>query len=89
MTDNVENIEKVSIREFRNHMAKYTANAVPFAVIKHGHTVGYYIPVHVKPAEKDYENLQIAAEALEKMMLDAGLSEETLLEDFKALRKEK
>jgi hypothetical protein len=86
MTDNVE---KVNIREFRNNMAKYTVGKMPFAVIKHGHTVGYYIPVHVKPAEKDYENLQIAVEALEKMMLDAGLSEETLLEDFKVLRREK
>jgi hypothetical protein len=86
MTDNVE---KVNIREFRNNMAKYTVGTMPFAVIKHGHTVGYYIPVHVKPEKKDYENLQIAADAFEKMMQDAGLSEDTLLEDFKALRKEK
>lgn len=80
-------IEKISVREFRNNMAKYTETESPFAVMKHGHTIGYYIPVHTKPKEADYNALRMASVAFDKMMQDNGLHEDNLLEDFKVLRK--
>jgi hypothetical protein len=52
---------KVGIREFRNNMAKYVDESTPLAVIKHYHTVGYYIPIQQKPHEEDYCALQQAA----------------------------
>ena len=82
----MSDIEKVNIREFRNNMAKYAYADSPFAVMKHGHTVGYYIPVPREPAEEDYKTLHRAAETFDKFMQDSGLSEDVLMEELKELR---
>ena len=79
-------MDKISIREFRNQMAGYIAARSPFAVTKHGHTVGYYIPVNTAPRDEDYNALRAAAAAFDKMMREQGLDEETLMQDFKDLR---
>jgi antitoxin (DNA-binding transcriptional repressor) of toxin-antitoxin stability system len=82
-------MEKVGIREFRNNMAKYIDGTTPLTVVKHGHTVGYYIPVQQNPEEEDYRALQQAAETFDKMMQECGLDEEMLLQEFQEARRQK
>ena len=67
-------------------MANYIGGHSPFAVTKHGHTVGYYIPVHPKPQDADYMALRTAAAAFDTMIQEQGLNEETLVAEYKALR---
>jgi antitoxin (DNA-binding transcriptional repressor) of toxin-antitoxin stability system len=82
-------MEKVGIREFRNNMAKYVDGSAPLAVVKHGHTVGYYIPIQRKPDEEDYRALQQAADVFDRMMQECGLDEEKLLQEFQEARRQK
>jgi PHD/YefM family antitoxin component YafN of YafNO toxin-antitoxin module len=82
-------MEKISIREFRNNMAHYTSNATPVAVMKHGHTVGYYIPVHREPSAEDRQNLREAAAAFDALLAQHGLQEDEIIAEFQALRRTK
>jgi antitoxin (DNA-binding transcriptional repressor) of toxin-antitoxin stability system len=81
-------MEKVGIREFRNNIAKYVDGNTPLTVMKHGHTVGYYIPVQQNPEAEDYRALQQAAQIFDKMMHECGLDEEVLLQEFQAVRRQ-
>jgi hypothetical protein len=80
-------IQKVSVREFRNHISQYMEGSSPFAVTKHGQTVGYYIPAKPQPSETDRLSLQKAASALDAMLAENGVTEEELMQDFRELRK--
>ncbi len=81
-------MEKVGIREFRNNIAKYVDGSTPLAVMKHGHTVGYYIPIQQQPNEEDYRALQQAAGVFDQMMQECGLDEENLLKEFQETRRQ-
>jgi hypothetical protein len=39
---------KVGIREFRADMAEFIASSTPIAVTRHGQTIGYFIPTHLR-----------------------------------------
>lgn len=82
-------MEKVGIREFRNNMAKYVDASIPLAVMKHGHTIGYYIPIQQQPNEEDYRTLQQAAGVFDQMMQECALEEENLLKEFHEARRQK
>lgn len=80
---------KVGVREFREHLPQYLLTSVPVAITRHGETVGYYIPTrhHVEKAELD--TLKQAAQALEKLLISHGITEDELLSEFRALREGK
>lgn len=80
---------KVGIREFRHNFGDYAESSKPIAVTKHGRTVGLYFPMRPKATEEDLEKFRKAGEALQKQMKELGVTEDQLVEHFKALRKEK
>lgn len=82
-------LEKVGIREFRTHLAKYLNASSPIAVMRHGQTVGYFFPAQPKPAFSEIEALKRAAEKLDALLQENGLTEELLLEEFRQLREQK
>lgn len=79
-------VEKIGVREFRNNLAKYIDASKPVAVMRHGETVGYFLPTQKKPEQADLESLKIAAEKLEQLLVESGITEDELVEEFKELR---
>ena len=77
---------KVSIREFRSHLAHYAGASAPIAITRHGETVGYYIPARPSPAQAELDALKEAAARLDALLAQAGVSEEEMLTAFRTLR---
>ena len=78
---------KVGIREFRDNLASYLLESeAPVAITRHGDTVGYYIPARRKRSESEREALKQAAERMQAMLAERGISEDEIVEDFKEWR---
>ena len=73
-------MRKVGIREFRDKATTLLATGETLLVERHGHPVGYFVPIKQKGDETDA--LQKLGDALERAVNDTGLSEEQLSELF-------
>jgi hypothetical protein len=82
-------LEKIGMREFRNNLAKYLNSDQPIAVIRHGQTVGYFLPTQQLPADAELAGLKRAAEKLDTLLHEAGITEDTLVAEFRQLREQK
>ena len=79
----------VGIREFRDKLATYLLTAdKPLAITRHGDTIGFYLPVRRKRTEGEKRALDEAHEQLLKMMADAGVTEDDVIQEFERLRRE-
>jgi hypothetical protein len=78
---------KVGVREFRENLSDYLESAAPIAIMRHGKTLGFYVPTPRRPQEEDLEALRRAGEQLDALMASSGASEEQLVSEFKTLRK--
>jgi antitoxin (DNA-binding transcriptional repressor) of toxin-antitoxin stability system len=79
-------LQKIGIREFRNNLAKYLSASEPIAVMRHGQTIGYFLPTHQKPAIAELETLKVAAAKLDALLAAKGVTEDELVEEFRQLR---
>lgn len=79
--------QKIGIREFRNNLAKYLSATEAVAIMRHGQTVGYFLPTHKKPEQAELESLKVAAEKLDRLLADSGITEDELVAEFRELRK--
>jgi antitoxin (DNA-binding transcriptional repressor) of toxin-antitoxin stability system len=79
-------LQKIGIREFRNNLAKYLSANEPVAVMRHGQTVGYFLPTHKKPEQAELESLKMAAAKLDELLVSSGITEDELIEEFRQLR---
>ena len=79
-------LSKVSIREFRSHLAQYAGASSPIVVTRHGETVGYYIPARPSPDKAEIDALKEAASRLDSLLAQAGVNEEDMLAEFRKLR---
>jgi hypothetical protein len=77
---------QVGVREFREDLAEYLASPVPVAITRHGQTLGYYIPVRRKLDEESLAALKRAAEELQALMAEYGVTEDEVISDFQAQR---
>jgi hypothetical protein len=82
-------LEKIGMREFRNNLAKYLNSDRPIAVIRHGQTVGYFLPTQQLPADAELAGLKRAAEKLDTLLHEAGITEDMLVAEFRQLREQK
>ncbi len=82
-------LEKIGMREFRNNLAKYLNSDRPIAVIRHGQTVGYFLPTQQPPVDAELAGLKRAAEKLDALLQEAGIAEDTLVAEFRQLREQK
>jgi antitoxin (DNA-binding transcriptional repressor) of toxin-antitoxin stability system len=80
---------KVGMREFRHRFGEYAEADKPVAVTKHGHTVGFYIPLRRKPAAQDLAAFREATQSLQTWIREQGVKEDDLVEQFGNLRKTK
>jgi len=74
-------LKNIGVREFRDHATTYLSGSDPVAVNKHGHVIGFYIPI-----ERDYEQAKRAVENLgrtvEKILEETGMTEDELAQLF-------
>lgn len=77
---------KVGIREFRSDLAEYIASSTPVAVTRHGQTVGYFIPTQGQ-LEAELASLKKASKTLDKLLEAQGVDVESVVADFKAVRR--
>ena len=83
-----KNGERVGIREFRQNIAKYVLESdAPIVLTRHGSEVGYFIPLRPKKlTDEEWKAFHEAGERVQKMIADAGLTEDEIVEDFKRWR---
>jgi antitoxin (DNA-binding transcriptional repressor) of toxin-antitoxin stability system len=80
---------RVGIREFRENLASYLESKDPVAITRHGTTIGVFVPTKPKPTRTDLQALQRASEEMQRLIAEAGTSEEELLRDLDQLKREK
>jgi len=80
--------QKVGIREFREKLTTFLEASGPVAITRHGETVGYYIPAHASKSSVHLAALRTAAAQLDALLAASGASEEELVNDFKAARRQ-
>lgn len=78
---------KVGIREFREQLARYLESGAPLAIVRHGKTLGYYIPAQKRDRKAELEALRAAAKDLDQMIASWGASEDELMEEYKGIRR--
>jgi hypothetical protein len=78
---------KVGIREFRAGLADFVDADAPVAVTRHGHTVGYFIPVKEDRAA-DAAALRAAGQKLDVLLQLSEADVDDAVEDFKQMRRE-
>ncbi len=82
-------LQKIGVREFRNNLAKYLNATSPIAVMRHGQTIGYFLPTHQEPEKAELEALKSAAAKLDALLQEKGISEDELVHEFRQLRQQK
>jgi hypothetical protein len=78
---------KVGMREFRENLAGYLESGAPLAIMRHGATLGFYIPAQKRSRRAELGAMHAAAKDLDKMIASWGTSEEELMEEYKGIRR--
>jgi len=78
---------KIGVREFREKLAGYLESGTPLAIMRHGKTLGFYIPAQKRNRKAELEAMHAAAKDLDAMIASWGVSEDELLEEYKGIRR--
>jgi hypothetical protein len=57
--------------------------------MRHGSTIGIYVPTKPKPSQADLEALRVAGERMQELIAAAGTTEDEIVADFKKARRER
>ncbi len=77
---------KVGVREFREKLSGYLESGTPLTIVRHGQTLGYYIPAQKRSRKAEVEAMRAAAKDLDDMIASWGASEDELMHEFKGIR---
>jgi len=77
---------KVGMREFREKLAGYLESGTPLAILRHGETLGYYIPARRRSRKAELEAMRAAAKDLDEMIASWRAGEDELMEEYKGIR---
>ena len=77
---------KVGMREFREKLAGYLESGTPLAIMRHGQTLGYYIPAQKQSRKAELAAMRAAAKDLDEMIATWGAGEDELMEEYKGIR---
>jgi hypothetical protein len=77
---------KVGMREFRERLAGYLESSTPLAIMRHGETLGYYIPAKKRSRKAQLEAMRAAAKDLDETIAAWGASEDELMEEYKGIQ---
>ena len=76
---------KVGMREFRENLATYLESSAPLEILRHGQTLGYYIPAQKRSRKAELEAMQAAAKDLDEMIASWGATEDELMDQYKGI----
>jgi hypothetical protein len=76
---------KVGMREFRENLAGYLESGAPLAIMRHGQTLGYYIPAQKRSRKAELEAMRAAARDLDEMIASWGAKEDDLMQEYKGI----
>ncbi len=79
--------EKVDMREFRENLASYVEAGRPLAIMRHGETLGFFIPARKRNRKAEVEAMRAAAKQLDAMIGAWGASEDELMAEYKEIRR--
>jgi len=77
---------KVGIRQFRENLAGFLESRTPLTIMRHGETLGFYIPAQKRSRKAELEAMRAAAKDLDEMIASWGASEDELMREYKAIR---
>ena len=75
------------MREFRKNLADYLESGRPPAIIRHGETLGFFIPAQKRSRKAEVEAMRAAATELDAMIATWGASEDELTQEYKEIRR--
>ena len=78
---------KIGMREFRENLAGYLAAGTPLAIMRHGETLGFYIPAQKRDRKAQIEAMRAAAKELDTMIASWGASEDELMAEYRQIRR--
>lgn len=78
---------KVGMREFRENLAGYLESGTPLAIMRHGETLGFYIPAQRRNRKAELAAMRAAAKDLDAMIASWGAGEDDLMEEYKGIRR--
>ena len=78
---------KVGVREFRENLAGYLESGTPLAIMRHGDTLGFYIPAQKRNRKAELAAMRAAAQELDKMIASWDASEDELMDEYKGIRR--
>ncbi len=78
---------KIGMREFRENLAGFLESGTPLAIMRHGATLGFYIPAQKRNRKAELEAMRAAARDLDEMIASWGASEEDLMKEYKRIRR--
>jgi hypothetical protein len=64
----MSDIPKVGIGKLRSNLAQYLNSKQPIAIVRHGQTIGYYVPATVDDLEIERESLKQAVSRLDRLL---------------------
>lgn len=68
------NISKVNIGKLRSNLAQYLNSKEPIAIVRHGQTIGYYVPTFVDESEIEQKSSKQAVDKLDGLLQERGQS---------------
>ena len=71
----------------RENLAGYLESGTPQAIMRHGETLGFYIPAQRRNRKAELEAMRAAAKDLDEMIASWGTSENELMEEYKGIRR--
>lgn len=78
---------KIGMREFRENLAGYLEAGTPLAIMRHGETLGFYIPAQKRDRKAQLEAMRAAAKELDAMIASWGATEDELMAEYKQIRR--
>jgi hypothetical protein len=78
---------KVGMREFRENLAGYLEAGTALAIMRHGETLGFYIPAQKRSRKAELEGMRAAAKDLDEMIASWAVGEEELMQEYKEIRR--
>ena len=77
---------RIGIREFRENLAGYLESGTPLAIMRHGQTIGFYIPAQKRNRMAELEAMRAAAKDLDDMIASWSVGEDELMAEYKRIR---
>ena len=80
---------RIDVGELRDKLAEYLESSLPIEVTRHGQIIGFYIPVPKRPNASERDAMLEAGRRMQAELARLGITEEELVADFKAWRRQK